>query len=52
MSDKLNEALFIRDHYSVRYILNAFKVLKINYDGYLPRLKKVDLRDMIYQNNI
>ncbi len=31
LSDKLNEALFIRDHYSVRYILKAFRILGVNF---------------------
>jgi mannitol/fructose-specific phosphotransferase system IIA component (Ntr-type) len=31
LSDKLNEALFIRDHYAVKYILMSLKSLKVDY---------------------
>ena len=52
ISDKLNEALFIRDHYAVRYILMAFNKLNVDYSGYIPRIRKVELRDTIVQSNI
>lgn len=52
ISDKLNEALFIRDHYAVRYILMAFRRLNVDFSGYLPRLKKVEHRDEIMEGNI
>lgn len=41
LTDKLNEALFIRDHYSVKYIINVFNKLRINYDAYQSRLEKL-----------
>lgn len=31
LSHKLNEALFIRDHYSVKHILKAFIVMGVDY---------------------
>lgn len=52
ISDKLNEALFIRDHYAVRYILMAFRRLNVDFSGYLPRLKKVEYRDEIMKDNV
>lgn len=45
LADKLNEALFIRDHYSVKYLLMAFKCLKIDSSGYQHRIDKVHLRN-------
>ena len=45
ISDKLNEALFIRDHYSVKYILMTFEELQINYNEYMPRIEKLNFRD-------
>lgn len=41
LSDKLNEALFIRDHYSVKFILRAFRSMQVHFEGYQPRINKL-----------
>lgn len=32
--EKFNEALFIRDHYSVKYLFKALRELEVSVDGY------------------
>jgi hypothetical protein len=45
LSDKLNEALFIRDHYSVREIRKSFDAIGVEYNEYHSRLNMVEKRD-------
>ena len=52
LSDKLNEALFIRDHYSVKFILKAFRIMKVDYEGYQPRINKLMARDDIINKKV
>lgn len=52
VSDKLNEALFIRDHYSVKYLIKSFKKLGIDYHGYNNRIEKLKLRNTVLEKNI
>lgn len=52
LSDKLNEALFIRDHYSVKFILKAFRTMKVDFSGYMPRINKLNTRNDIISKKI
>ena len=47
LSDRLNEALFIRDHYAVKYIRKSLDRLEIDYEGYRDRLNKLQMRNEI-----
>ena len=48
LNKKLNEALLIRDHYSVKYIIKSMKELEIPYPGYFERLERVQRRDDLF----
>lgn len=52
LSDKLNEALVIRDHYSVKYILMALKVLQVDLSGYESRIEIVHKRNQLFAKKI
>lgn len=47
--EKFNEALFIRDHYSVKYLLKALVDLDSQVDGYTDRMNKLKQRNIIYR---
>lgn len=48
LCEKFNEALFIRDHYSVKYLFRALNELGVPVDGYFNRLEILKQRDYIF----
>lgn len=45
---KFNQALFIRDHYSVKYLFKALTELQVSVEGYADRLDILKKRDFLY----
>ena len=41
--------MFIRDHYSVKYLLKALVDLDAQVDGYAERMDKLKQRNIIYR---